>query len=111
MIPALREWHHEYADQGLVVIGNHYPEFEYERSLDNLKEAIVRLDVPYAVAQDNDRKTWAAYNNRYWPTLYLIDKWGNIRYVHYGEGRYNETEAAIQALLAEDYVEGQPPPY
>jgi hypothetical protein len=107
----LREWHYEYVDQGLVIIGNHYPEFQYERSLDNLKDAIVRLDVPYAVAQDNYRKTWGAYNNRYWPTLYLIDKWGNIRYVHYGEGRYRETEAAIRALLAEPYVEGQPPPY
>ena len=98
MIPSLRGWHNKYGDQGLVVIGNHYPEFSYERDLDNLKEALVRLDVPYAVAQDNDGKTWMAYRNRYWPTLYLIDKRGHIRYVHIGEGRYTETESAIQAL-------------
>lgn len=103
MIPSLREWHNKYAAQGLVVIGNHYPEFNYERDLDNLKEALVRLDVPYPVAQDNDRATWKAYNNRYWPTLYLIDKWGHLRYQHIGEGRYAETEAAILALLAEPY--------
>jgi hypothetical protein len=101
VIPSLRGWHYEYGPQGLVVIGNHYPEFDYERNLDNLKEAIIRLDIPYAVAQDNDRQTWAAYNNRYWPSLYLIDKQGHIRYTHIGEGRYAETEAAIVALLAE----------
>ena len=103
MIPSLRGWHTQYADQGLVVIGNHYPEFGFERDLENLKEALVKLDVPYPVAQDNERKTWGAYNNRYWPTLYLIDKNGNIRYKHIGEGRYGETEAAIQALLSEPY--------
>jgi len=86
-----------------VVIGNHYPEFGYEEDLDNLKEAIVRLEVPYPVAQDNEGVTWRAYNNRYWPSLYLIDKRGHIRYQHIGEGRYEETEAAIQALLAESY--------
>jgi hypothetical protein len=61
------------------------------------------LDVPYPVAQDNDGGTWRAYKNHYWPTMYLIDKRGHIRYVHIGEGRYAETEAAIQALLAETY--------
>jgi hypothetical protein len=103
VIPSLREWHYEYADDGLVTIGNHYPEFQYEHDLDNLKQAIIDLDIPYAVAQDNNRATWGAYHNRYWPTLYLIDKWGNIRYTHIGEGRYAETEAAIQTLLAEEY--------
>lgn len=90
-------------DSGLVIIGNHYPEFSYEKDLENLKEAIVRLDVPYPVAQDNDGKTWRAYKNRYWPTRYLIDKNGHLRFVHIGEGRYEETEAAIVALLAEAY--------
>lgn len=103
MIPSLREWHERYADQGLIVIGNHYPEFGYEADLGNLQQAITDLNIPYAVAQDNDRRTWSAYNNRYWPTLYVIDKWGDIRYVHIGEGQYAETEAAIQALLAEAY--------
>ena len=85
------------------MIGNHYPEFSYEENLDNLTEAIDRLDVPYPVAQDNEGETWRAYKNRYWPTLYLIDKNGDIRYIHIGEGRYEETEAAIGALLAEVY--------
>jgi hypothetical protein len=97
----LREWYEKYADQGLVVISNHYPEFSYEADLSNLKDAIVRLEIPYPVAQDNDGKTWRAYQNRYWPTLYLIDKHGHIRYKHIGEGGYPETEAAIQALLQE----------
>lgn len=99
----MREWHITYSDQGLVVIGNHYPEFSYEEDLDNLKNAIERFEIEYAVAQDNDRATWSAYNNRYWPTLYLIDKQGHLRYTHIGEGAYDETEAAIQALLAESY--------
>ena len=103
MIPSLREWHQEFSSQGLVLIGNHYPEFGYAEDLDNLKNAIQDLDVPYAVAQDNEGATWRAYNNRYWPTLYLIDKRGEIRYKHIGEGAYQETEAAIQALLAEPY--------
>jgi peroxiredoxin len=101
VIPSLREWYEKYGGQGLVLIGNHYPEFSYEADLDNLKDAITRLEIPYAVAQDNDGKTWRAYHNRYWPTLYLIDKRGHIRYKHIGEGNYAETEAAIQALLQE----------
>ena len=84
-----------------MIIGNHYPEFSYERDLDNLKDAVQFYDISYPVAQDNDGHTWRAYNNRYWPTLYLIDKWGRIRYTHIGEGAYVETEAAILALLAE----------
>jgi len=102
-IPYVREWHETYAEEGLTVIGNHYPEFNFEHDLDNVREAIIRLDVPYAILQDNDRETWGAYNNRFWPTIYLIDKWGNIRYRHIGEGRYDETEEAIQLLLAEPY--------
>ncbi len=101
MIPSVRGWHEIYADQGLVVIGNHYPEFPHEADLSNLQEALKVLDVPYAVAVDNEGTTWRAYRNRYWPTRYLIDKSGHIRYRHIGEGAYGETEAAIQALLAE----------
>jgi len=86
-----------------VVIGNHYPEFRHERDLDNLREAVLNLDIPYPVAQDNNRATWGAYGTRYWPTLFLIDKFGHIRYSHIGEGAYEDTETAIQALLAEPY--------
>ena len=70
-----------------------------------MKDALVRFGIEYAVAQDNDGKTWRSYKNHYWPTLYLIDKQGYIRYVHIGEGRYAETEEIIQALLAEEYKE------
>ena len=85
------------------MIGIHYPEFEYEADLGNLLEAVERLEVPYAVAQDNLRQAWAAYGVRYWPTLILIDKDGRFRYQHIGEGRYDEIEEAIQLLLEESY--------
>ena len=101
MIPSLREWHERYSGQGLVVIGNHYPEFAYERDLANLTAAVARLDVPYPVVQDNAGENWRAYQTRYWPTLYLIDKAGRLRYIHIGEGETTAIEAAIQALLAE----------
>ena len=84
-----------------MLIGNHYPEFSYERDLKNLKQAVIDLDVPYAVVQDNDGINWRSFKNRYRPTLYLIDKQGRVRYVHIGEGRYDDTEAAIRALLGE----------
>ncbi len=101
MIPSLKEWDQKYRDQGLVIIGNHYPEFSFEEDLTNLQAAVTEYGIEYAVTQDNDGATWRAYKNRYWPTLYLIDKNGHIRYVHIGEGNYDETEAAIQSLLAE----------
>jgi thiol-disulfide isomerase/thioredoxin len=101
VIPHLQAWHDSYASQGLVVIGNHYPEFAYERDPDELGQALERLGVTYAVSQDNDGATWRAYGNRYWPTLYLIDKRGRLRYQHIGEGAYSGTESAIQSLLAE----------
>jgi hypothetical protein len=83
------------------VIGNHYPEYAYERKLKNLQQAVIDLDVSYPVVQDNDGVNWDAYQNNYWPTLYLIDKTGHIRFVHIGEGHYDETENAILALLDE----------
>ncbi len=103
VMPSLKEWHSKYKDQGLVIIGNHFPEFDYEADLENLKDAIAREGIEYAVAQDNDGATWRAYDNHYWPALYLIDKQGHIRYVHIGEGRYKETEENIKALLEESY--------
>jgi len=99
----LREWHEKYSGQGLIIIGNHYPEFDYEANLTNLREAVERYQIQYPVAQDNHGETWTAYKNRYWPTLYLIDKHGQIRYTRIGEGATQETEAAIQSLLAEPY--------
>jgi thiol-disulfide isomerase/thioredoxin len=101
VMPSLKGWYSKYRDQGLVIIGNHYPEFSYEADLKNLRDAIARFDIQYPIAQDNDGATWRAYKNHYWPTLYLIDKQGHIRYVHIGEGRYKETEENIKALLQE----------
>ncbi len=101
VIPSLRDWYEKYAVQGLVVIGNHYPEFGYESQLANLRQAVTDLDVTYPVVQDNDGVNWSAYKTLYWPTMYLIDKTGRIRYVHIGEGGYAQTERAIQSLLAE----------
>ncbi len=101
VMPSLKSWHEKYAEQGLVIIGNHFPEFSFEGDLTNLQAAVAENGIEYAVAQDNDGATWEAYKNRYWPTLYLIDKNGHLRYTHIGEGGYSETEAAIQSLLAE----------
>ena len=101
VIPSLKEWYSKYKDQGLVIIGNHFPEFSYERDLNNVKDAVARYGIEYPVAQDNDGATWRAYKNNYWPALYLIDKQGHIRYVHIGEGNYKETEQNIKALLEE----------
>ncbi len=103
-LPYVQEWHEAYADEGLIVIGNHYPEFGYERELANLRASLQRHEISYPILQDNDRETWSAYRNRYWPTIYLIDKWGQVRYVHIGEGRYNRTEENIEVLLAEEYI-------
>lgn len=100
-LPYLRTWWEKYKDQGLVIIGVHSPEFEFEKDVDNVTQALSDFDVRYPVMQDNDFATWKAYRNRYWPAKYLIDKEGFIRYSHFGEGRYNETETAIRQLLAE----------
>jgi thiol-disulfide isomerase/thioredoxin len=101
VIPSLISWHEQYSTEGLVIIGNHYPEFEYESDFENLKKAVEDLNIPYAVTEDNLGETWKAYDTHFWPTLYLIDKNGHLRYVHVGEGRYKETELAIRTLLEE----------
>lgn len=101
VVPSLRAWHQTYQDDGLVIIGVHTPEFGYEREIENVKQALIDQDIPYAVAIDNDWQTWRAYNNRYWPAKYFIDKAGNLRHIHIGEGRYEQQEEIIQALLAE----------
>jgi len=100
-LPYLRSWHDRYSDAGLVIIGVHTPEFEFEKSADNLRSAISDYQLTYPIVQDNDYATWRAYSNRFWPAKYLIDKSGTIRYRHFGEGKYDETERQIQRLLAE----------
>jgi thiol-disulfide isomerase/thioredoxin len=100
-LPHVKSWHDKYKDQGLVIVGVHTPEFPFERSTDNVKAALKRFDIRYPVAQDNRYATWSAYNNQYWPATYLIDKKGQIVYTHFGEGKYQETEATIRTLLAQ----------
>jgi len=100
-LPHVRSWNQKYKDQGLTVIGVHTPEYSFERDTDNVKAAIKRFGITYPVAQDNRYATWGAYNNQYWPAVYLIDKKGQVVYSHFGEGDYAETEAKIQALLAQ----------
>jgi thiol-disulfide isomerase/thioredoxin len=106
VMPYVKQWHANYRDQGLVVVGVHTPEYGYEKLLPNLQAAVERFGITYPVAQDNDYRTWNAYGNRYWPALYLIDRQGRIVYRHFGEGQYKETEARIRALLKGDAPSG-----
>ncbi len=100
-VPFVRAWAEKYKDQGLVVIGVHSPEFAFEKKIDNVKQAISDFKIGYPVAVDNDHKIWRAFENNYWPAHYLIDAKGQIRYHHFGEGNYRQTEQAIQDLLHE----------
>ncbi len=103
-LPAIRGWHERYRGSGLVIVGVHTPEFAFEREVGNVRDNIRRLDVRYPVAVDNDYGTWNAWGNRYWPAKFLIDRAGRVRYYHFGEGEYAETEQAIRSLLAERSV-------
>lgn len=98
-LPYLEKWDARYRDKGLVIIGVHTPEFEFEKDKANVADAAKRLGVLYPIAQDNDYKTWKAFNNHYWPAHYLIDRNGDLRMVHFGEGAYLETENALRELL------------
>jgi thiol-disulfide isomerase/thioredoxin len=100
-IPYINDWNQKYADKGLVIVGVHSPEFEFEKNYDNVKAAVQRLGITYPVILDSDHGTWNAYGNQYWPRHYLIDSQGYIRDNHIGEGGYDQTEKAIQSLLAE----------
>lgn len=100
-LPYLTEWDEKYGDKGLVLIGVHTPEFEFEKEKDNVQAAVDKYGIKYRVVQDNDYATWTAFENRFWPRKYLIDSEGYIRYDHIGEGGYEETEMKIQELLAE----------
>ena len=100
-LPYLKAWHEKYADKGLVIVGVHTPEFEFEKDRENVIEATEGFGLEWPIAQDNDFRTWRAFNNRYWPAKYLVDKDGLIRYHHFGEGAYEETELWIRGLLEE----------
>lgn len=100
-LPYLKSWYAKYKDHGLVIIGVHTPELPPERDPENVKAAVERLGIEYPVVLDNNYATWNAYNNHYWPAMYLIDINGYIVYTHIGEGAYPETEQTIQRFLQE----------
>ena len=99
--PKIKEWHARYAEEGLVVIGIHSPEFAFERDVDTVRRYMEEHHIRYAVALDNDFANWKRFGNRYWPAMYLIDKRGIVRYLRIGEGGYQATDHAIRSLLAE----------
>ena len=106
--PYLNAWYDSYHDKGFEIIGVHAPEFAFEKLPANVQKAVKAANIKYPVALDNDFATWHAYSNQYWPAKYLIDKQGNVRYTHFGEGDYDQTEAAIQKLLAVDAPMSKP---
>ncbi len=120
-LPYITGWDKKYRDKGLVIIGVHAPEFEFEKKIDNINKAIAKYGIRYPVAADNTLSTWSAFDNHYWPAHYLIDRDGKVVYTHFGEGKYDVTENNIRFLLglkdkaAEEetgpspYAEGQTP--
>ncbi|MFI7063743.1 redoxin domain-containing protein [Kribbella sp. NPDC050124] len=105
-LPHLRAWIDKYGGHGLVVVGVHTPEFGFEHDLRNVRQAIEELQVGFPVAVDNDYRIWTAYENRYWPALYVADAAGTIHHHQFGEGGYEEIEAVVQSLLAETGAAG-----
>jgi len=100
-LPFITSWDEKYSDQGLLIIGIHSPEFEFEKDPQNVKIAIKKYGITYPVVMDNNMETWKAFENNYWPRKYIADHKGNLRYDHIGEGGYQETEKIIQQLLDE----------
>ena len=101
-LPYLKAWDERYRDKGLVIIGIHTPEFAFEKDTENVMESVRKFGIRYPVALDNDKQTWKAYSNHYWPHKYLIDAQGNTRYEQIGEGYYLEMEEQIRKLLKEN---------
>lgn len=100
-IPYVNRWQKKYGGESFKIIGVHTPEFRTEKIFSRVKAETAKLGIEYAVVTDNDYRTWNAYEQQFWPVVYLVDKKGIIRYVHIGEGNYDKTEATIQSLLAE----------
>jgi thioredoxin family protein len=105
-LPYVRAWAERYHDRGLVVIGAHTPEFDFEHDLDNVRRALQAMRVDYPIAVDNDYAIWNGFENQYWPALYLVDAQGAIRHRQFGEGGYVEAERMIQRLLTEGGTQG-----
>ena len=100
-LPFVKSWDDRYRDKGLTVIGVHSPEFDEERNVEHLRREVSSLGIRYPVVTDNDYQTWNAYKVEAWPTVFLLDKQGRIRWKHVGEGNYDEAERLIQKLLTE----------
>lgn len=100
-LPHITAWDEKYSEQGLVIIGIHSPEFEFEKDISNVKLAVEKFGIKYPVILDNDMKIWDSFENHYWPRKYIADDQGYIRYDHIGEGAYDDTEKIIQQLLEE----------
>lgn len=100
-LPYLQEWHQRYAQSGLKLIGVHSPQFDFGEQLDQVRDAVARLEIEFPVASDSDFETWKLYGNEVWPALYLWDRKGVLRWYHFAEGEYQATEEAIQELLVE----------
>jgi thiol-disulfide isomerase/thioredoxin len=98
-LPYVKEWHRRYKEAGLTVVGVHAPEFSFAHNVENVRRAVATQGIEYAVVLDNNQAIWQAYANRYWPAKYLVDGEGYVRYYHFGEGAYGDTEQAIQTLL------------
>ena len=97
----LRAWHEDYREHGLTILGVHTPEFGFEKQIKNVREAAAENDLEHLIVQDNDYSTWRSFNNRYWPAKYIFDPDGFLRFAHFGEGKYAETEHVIRLLLTE----------
>ncbi len=100
-LPYVRAWAEKYQDRGLIVIGVHTPEFEFEKNIDNVRRALTEMRIDYPIAVDNDYAVWHAFGNHYWPALYFVDRQGRIRHHQFGEGNYERSERVIQQLLLE----------
>jgi thiol-disulfide isomerase/thioredoxin len=100
-LPTVKEWDAKYRDRGLTIVGVHSPETQGEFIIESVRREVPSLGIKYPVATDNDHQTWDAYGVEAWPTIFVLDKQGRIRWLHVGEGRYEETESVIKTLLAE----------
>ena len=109
-LPHVRAWSEQYADHGLVTIGVHTPEFEFERRRENVERAAHDLGVNYPVALDTDYAIWRGFNNHYWPAVYVLDPHGQVRHHHFGEGDYDASETVIRRLLTDAGATGLPRP-
>ena len=101
-LPFVKRWHERYSDKGLTIVGVHSPEFTGEKKIENVRRQVESVGVRFPVVTDNDHETWRAYKVEAWPTIFVLDKSGRMRWQHVGEGAYEETERTIQRLLAED---------